>query len=66
MASCLAHLGRLDDARAALERIPAQFSEQFRRHQQRLPWVRPEDYAIREEGLRLAGYRMIERAAGAP
>jgi adenylate cyclase len=63
MASCQAHLGRLDEARAALERIPAQFSEQFRRHQQRLPWVRPEDYAVREEGLRLAGYRSTERGA---
>lgn len=61
MAACLAHLGRLDEARAALERIPAQSSEQLRRHQQRLPWVRPEDYAIRQEGLRLAGYRMTER-----
>jgi len=63
MAACLAHLGRLDEARAALERIPEQSSEQLRRHQQRLPWVRPEDYAIRQEGLRLAGYRMIERGA---
>lgn len=56
MAASLAYMGRLDDASAVLERIPAQFSEQLRRHQQRLPWMRPEDYAIRQEGLRLAGY----------
>ena len=63
MASCLAYLGRLDEARAVLQRIPAQFSEQLRRHQQRPPWMRPEDYAVRQEGLRLAGYRMIEPVA---
>jgi adenylate cyclase len=63
MAACLAHLGRLDDASAALERIPAQYSEQLRRHQQRPPWIRPEDFVIRQEGLRLAGYRMIGRPA---
>jgi adenylate cyclase len=57
MAACLAHLGRLDEASAVLERIPAQFSEQLRRHQKRPPWIRPEDYAIRQEGLRLAGYK---------
>jgi adenylate cyclase len=55
MAASLAYLGRLDDASAVLQRIPAQSSEQLRRHQQRLPWMRPEDYAIRREGLRLAG-----------
>jgi len=63
MAACLAHLGRLDEASAVLERIPARFSEQLRRHQQRPPWIRPEDYAIRQEGLRLAGYRRTERGA---
>jgi adenylate cyclase len=54
MAACLAYLGRLDEARDVLERIPAQFSSQLRRHRQRPPWFRPEDYAIRQEGLRLA------------
>jgi adenylate cyclase len=63
MAACLAHLGRLDDASAALERIPVQFSKQLRRHEQRPPWIRPEDYAIRQEGLRLASDRMTERRA---
>jgi adenylate cyclase len=61
MASCLAHLGRLDEARAALRRIPPQSSAQLRRHRQRLPWVRPQDYAVRQEGLRLAGYELPER-----
>lgn len=63
MASCLAHLGRLDEARAALKRIPPQFSGRLRRHQQRMPWVRPEDYAVRQEGLRLAGYELARRSA---
>jgi adenylate cyclase len=55
IAASLAYLGRLDEARDALERIPAQPPEQLQRWQQRLPWLRPEDYAIRVEGLRLAG-----------
>jgi len=54
-AACLAYLGRLEEAKGILERIPAHFSERLQRHQQRLPWMRPEDYAIRLEGLRLAG-----------
>ena len=54
IAVCLAHLGRLDEARDVFGRIPAQFSSQLRRFRQRPPWVRPEDYAIRQEGLRLA------------
>ncbi len=63
MAACLAHLGRLDEASALLESIPAKFSEQLRRHQRRPPWIRPEDYAIRQEGLRLAVSRLAERRA---
>jgi adenylate cyclase len=55
MAACLAYLGRLDEARGILDRIPAHFSGRLRRHEQRLPWMRPEDYATRLEGLRLAG-----------
>jgi len=55
IAVCLAHLGRLDEARAALERIPKRLSEGFRRFHQRPPWLRPEDFAVRQEGLRLAG-----------
>ena len=54
IAASLAFLGRLDEARDALERIPAQSPEQHQRWQQRLPWLRPEDYALRLEGVRLA------------
>jgi adenylate cyclase len=55
IAGCLAYLGRLGEAREALERVRAQFPEQFLRYQQWKPhWVRPEDYARRQEGLRLA------------
>ncbi len=54
IAASLAYLGRLDEARDALERIPAQSPEQLQRWQQRLPWLRPEDYALRVEGVRLA------------
>ena len=38
MAACLAHLGRLDEARAVLERIPAQFPSSFGASQ-RPPWI---------------------------
>jgi adenylate cyclase len=54
IAASLAHLDRLPEARAALERIGARFPKQDRRFAQRLPWLRPEDYALRSEGLRLA------------
>jgi adenylate cyclase len=48
LAASLAYLGRLDEARAALEHSRDQ------RLQERPPWMRPQDYAIRMEGLRLA------------
>jgi adenylate cyclase len=54
MAASLAFLGRLGDARAALDRVPPQSAEQLQRFQQRPPWMRPEDYALRIEGIRLA------------
>lgn len=54
IASSLAYLGRLDEAREALERVPAQSREQIQRYRQRMPWMRPEDYALRAEGVRLA------------
>jgi adenylate cyclase len=55
IAASLAHLGRLPEARAVLDRTRARFPEQDRRFvQQRPPWLRPEDYALRSEGLRLA------------
>jgi adenylate cyclase len=50
IAGSLAFLGRLDEARAALER----FGLPDPRFQQRPPWIRPEDFALRIEGLRLA------------
>jgi adenylate cyclase len=56
VAASLAHLGRLDEARQVLDRIRALFPEQVDRllRQERLPWLRPEDHALRIEGLRLA------------
>ena len=48
----LAHLGRLDEARELLERARAQIVDP--RYSQRPPFLRPEDYALRIEGLRLA------------
>jgi adenylate cyclase len=55
IAASLAYLGRSDEAREALERIPPQSVEQLQRWQHRPPWMRPEDYAFRVEGIRLAG-----------
>ena len=54
IAASLAYLGRLDEAREALKRVPAQSREQVQRYRQRMPWMRPEDYALRVEGVRLA------------
>ena len=41
IAASLAYLGRLDEAREALKRIPAQSREQLQRCRQRMPWMRP-------------------------
>jgi adenylate cyclase len=55
IAVSLAHLGRLPEARVALNRASAGLRGQDQRiTQQRPPWIRPEDYALRVEGLRLA------------
>jgi adenylate cyclase len=54
-AASLAHLGRLDEARDVLARTPEQFPGQLQRMEGRPPWLRPQDFAIRQEGLRLAG-----------
>jgi len=54
IAASLGYLGRLGEARAALDRARALFPEEFSRHQQRPPWVRSEDFAFRQKGLRLA------------
>jgi adenylate cyclase len=54
VAATLAHLGRLDEAREALERVRAQVPEQLQRYRQRPPFRQPEDWALLTEGLRLA------------
>ena len=55
-AACLAHLGRIAEARAIIESVPAASIAQFRRMtDHRPPYMRPEDWAVRQEGLRLAG-----------
>ncbi len=52
LAGSLALLGRLNEAREVLERAGSQLRDL--RYQQRPPWLRPQDYALRIEGLRLA------------
>jgi adenylate cyclase len=54
IAASLAYLGQLNEAREALERVPPQSAGQLQRFQQRPPWMLPEDYALRVEGVRLA------------
>lgn len=53
-AAALAYLGRSREARNALESAQARFSEQIERRRHRPPWARPQDWAIKTEGLRLA------------
>jgi adenylate cyclase len=53
IAASLAHLGRVDEARDLLERARAQLGDH--RYLERTPWTRPEDYALRVEGIRLTG-----------
>ncbi len=52
MAASLAHLGRLDEARELLKRARAQGSQDPR--YEGPSWLRPEDNALRMEGIRLA------------
>jgi len=54
-AAALGHLGRLEEARVMLDRAEQEFPDDLRRYRQHPPWLRPEDYAISIEGLRLAG-----------
>ena len=58
VAAALGQLGRLEDAKAALEKAiavaPVSFDAFVRR---RVPWHRPEDHAHMLEGLRKAGWR---------
>ena len=53
-AAALAYLGRSREARSALESAQARFGEQIERRRHRPPWARPQDWAIKTEGLRLA------------
>jgi adenylate cyclase len=53
-AAALAYLGRSREARHALVSAQAKFGEQIERRHRRPPWARPEDWAIKTEGLRLA------------
>src|SRR4029077_3915701 len=61
IAASLAYLGQSDEAREALERIPPQWLEQLQRWEQRPPGLRPEDYALRVEGVRLAAVERRRR-----
>jgi adenylate cyclase len=49
IAATLAQLGRLDEAHDVLSRVQVQDPRY-----QRMPWARPEDHALRVEGVRLA------------
>jgi adenylate cyclase len=53
-AAALAYLGRWREARDALALAQARFPDQIERRQVRPSWARPEDWAIKTEGLRLA------------
>ena len=52
-ASALAHLGRLDEARATFDRAAAQFPDEVPRLSDRPPWLRPVDWEPRLAGLRM-------------
>jgi adenylate cyclase len=53
-AAALAYLGRSREARDALQSAQAQFAEQIERRRHRPSWARPQDWAIKTEGLRPA------------
>jgi adenylate cyclase len=52
LASSLAHSGRIEEAREVLKRARAKARDT--RYEKKPPWTRPEDYALRLEGIRLA------------
>ena len=56
-AAALGQVGRIEEAKEALEKaiaiMPASFEMYVR---QRVPWMRPEDYAHMLDGLRKAGW----------
>jgi len=57
LAAALGQVGRIEEAKEALEKAialaPAGFNMYVR---QRVPWHRPEDYAYMLDGLRKAGW----------
>ncbi|HEV2547214.1 MAG TPA: tetratricopeptide repeat protein, partial [Stellaceae bacterium] len=57
LAAALGQLGRIGEARAALQKAIAISPKSFDMHvRNRTPWVRPEDYEHMLEGLRKAGW----------
>jgi adenylate cyclase len=58
LAAGLAQLGRVDEAKQALEKAVAAAPETFDLYfSERLPWLRPEDHAHLVDGLRKAGWQ---------
>jgi adenylate cyclase len=56
IAGCLAQMGQIDEARGVLQSVPMANREQMRRlFGQRPVFMRPEDFEVRQEGLRLIG-----------
>jgi adenylate cyclase len=60
LAAALGQLGRLDEAKQALEKAiavaPAAFDMFVRKG---VPWIRPKDHAHMVEGLQKAGWRRL-------
>jgi adenylate cyclase len=58
LAAALGQVGRVEEAKEALEKAIAVAPAAFEMHvRQRVPWLRPEDYAHMLEGLRKAGWQ---------
>lgn len=58
MAAALGQLGRVEEARVALERSIAVSPREYDVYvRNRIPWMRPEDYEHMLDGLRKAGWR---------
>jgi len=58
LAAALGQLGRIDEARVALDKAIAIAPDVFRLYvEQRVPWVRQADYEHMLEGLRKAGWQ---------
>ena len=62
LAASLGQIGRIEEAKEALEKAiaiaPAEFDSYARGYvRERYPWLRPEDHAHLIEGLRKAGWK---------